>query len=321
MMRCIAFVLLFVLAPAAKAQTSAYEDQLVDNLARVDAWHAYLRNYPSRPNLPPTGDVAELATAVAQVYAAFHDQHISEHEERLKAEFDEMVIAGLVSHYPVLSDRLAATKAVLSAGRAADPTDYDFQLARLTEMVEWHYFALPLLLYKGPTPYHQMYRSAQEAYRTATGKRPPELDLTSVDWPNVAARDLGSTEVVSISERRRREADQRRAERAALAQDIDQANAANQARIAEEVSAAQAAAQAEVARELARAQQVAVDLSAEDSSGSSFVWLVLLAAVAAGAALAYRRGWLNRQILDRAPDVLAATQKLSPLNLKKDGRS
>ena len=41
-------------------------------------------------------------------------------------------------------------------------------------------------------------------------------------------------------------------------------------------------AQAEGARELARAQQVAVDLSAEDSSGSSFVWLVLLAAVAAG---------------------------------------
>ncbi|MEM9529488.1 MAG: hypothetical protein AAGA23_01080 [Pseudomonadota bacterium] len=304
------------LSAPVRAQTSDYEDRLVDNLSLINSWQSYLSKFPAKPNLAPPQDVAALATAVAQVYAAFHDDHQSEHEPRLRDEFEQMVVAGFVSQYPVVRERLKKTGEVLAAGRSADATNYEFRRERLKEMVQWHYFALPLLLYEGSTPYQEMYRDALALHVQAGGAR-PDLDLTGIQWPSVRTADLGSTEVVSISESRRREEAARQARRAAQTAQIERENAARQADIATEVAAAQAAAQAEVAAELARAQELtatAMDNARADASGSGFFWLVLLLVLGSGGFFAYRRGLIPAALAQRSREL--ATQKLAPLKLK-----
>ena len=309
---------------SALAQTSAYEDQLVENLSLIRSWQSYLFDFPSKPNLAPPQDVDALAKAVAQVYAAFHDDHVSEHEAALKDEFERMVVAGFVSQYPVVRERLAKTRELLAAGRAADPAAYDFRLDRLREMVQWHYFALPLLLYQGKTPYNDMYADAL-AQHAAVGQPRPALDLVKVKWPSVSSADLGSTEVVSISEQRRRDEAARDAKQAALAAEIERDNAARRDAIAEQVAAAQAAAQAEVAEELARAQQAVANaqvdgqagaMGNEKDSGFGLGWLVVLLALGALGFVAFQRGWIPAAVADRTREVARATQKLTPLNLK-----
>ncbi|MEM9305215.1 MAG: hypothetical protein AAGE01_24105 [Pseudomonadota bacterium] len=310
MRRC--FTLLIIGIPLlAGAQTSAYEDHLVNNLALVDAWQGYLEDFPAKPNLAPPGDVPALARAVAEIFVAFHDDHVSEHEDRLREEFEAVVIKGIVDQYPVIQARLQATASLLEAGRTADPTAFDFRLARLVEMVEWDYFALPLLLYEGRTPYHAMYRDATVLYEQHTGRSAPGNDLAVVTWPAVAAHELGSTEVVSIGERRRREDAKRSERQEALAAQIQRDNEARAATAAAGAAAAQAAAQREVAQELARVEALMTDAvegapAASSSGAGVFGLLLFLVLCGSGVLLAARRGWLPAEV---ARPVLATAAR------------
>lgn len=270
---------------AAVAQTSEYEDRLVDNLGIIDSWRSCLMQYPRQQDVAPVGSLPELQRAVALTYLALNDAHVSEHEPRLADEFQRIVIAGFPDHYQTLGDRLDGAESVIRAGRPADPTSYDFAVARIADLLSRQCFALPLLIYEGATPYHGLYEQTRELFSLATGDADPPPDLRSLSWPKVNASDLGDMAVMSIADKRELEAQERSRQQDALRAEIDAVNAARDAAIARENAAALTAAEEELEREMAKANALLegkgeVDSQPtmeKDSGGSVFLRLLVLA--------------------------------------------
>ena len=285
----------------ALAQTSEYEDRLVDNLGIIDSWRSCLMQYPRQQDVAPVGSLPKLQRAVALTYLALKDDHISEHEPRLADEFQRIVIAGFPNHYQTLGDRLDDAESVIRAGRPADPTSYDFTVARIADLLSRQCFALPLLIYEGVTPYYGLYERTRELFSLATGDADPPPDLRSLSWPKVSASDLGDMVVLSIADKRELEAQERSRQQEALRAEIDAANAARDAAIARENAAALTAAEEELERELARANALLEangevgpqPMNENHSGGSVFLRLLVLAGMFF-AAYRYRESLLTR---------------------------
>lgn len=202
------WILFFLCIPGVVpgAQTRDYEDRIIEHMQLLDTWQSYLFDFPSRPNLAPPGDVQGVARAVAELYAAFHDEHESENEPDLREAFQDSMVSGFPNQYRVISERLTRTAKVLEQTETeSNRTERAFQLDRLREMVEWHYFALPLLLYEGQTPYHDMYRKALLLYVQHVEPRHDTLDLLALDWPIVSldsedVRQVTSTPVNRVNQ-------------------------------------------------------------------------------------------------------------------------
>ena len=286
---------------AAVAQTSEYEDRLVDNLGIIDSWRSCLMQYPRQQDVAPVGSLPELQRAVALTYLALNDDHVSEHEPRLADEFQRIVIAGFPNHYQTLGDRLDDAESVIRARRPADPRAYDFTVARIADLLSRQCFALPLLIYEGVTPYHGLYERTRELFSLATGDADPPPDLRSLSWPVVNASDLGDMAVMSIADKRELEAQERSRQQDAMRAEIDAVNAARDAAIARENGAALTAAEEELERELAKANALLegkgeVDSQPtmeKDSGGSVFLRLLVLAGMLF-AAYRYRESLLTR---------------------------
>ncbi|MEM1402678.1 MAG: hypothetical protein AAGG55_05055 [Pseudomonadota bacterium] len=307
-----------VFAGVALAQTSEYEDRLVENLSIIDSWRSCLMQYPRQQDVPPIGSLPELQRAVAMTYLALNDSHVSEHEPRLEDEFQRMVIAGFPNHYQTLGERLDVAEAMVRAGRPADPVAYDFTVARIADFLSRQCFALPLLIYEGVTPYHALYEHTRAVFALATGEADPPPDLRSLSWPALSESDLGDTAVMSLADKREIEAQERARQQRALRAEIEASNAARDAAIARENAAVSAAAQEELEQELARAKalvEAGGDAGAgqgieDPKSGSPFLMLLVIAALFA-AMYRFREPVLAR--ISQVPMFASAANRLKVL--------
>jgi len=278
---CIFAVLAAAWHTPALAQLSEYQENYQKHHLKVRRFLEYFNDLSSSS----PGEIEELRISLGILYAMQHDDITLPFEADAEREFNTFIRIKLIDRYPGIEEQLKRTIKIIATGsdlrnRTVPESRKTFEFGRLKGLIENGTFALPILLYKQKTPYHDMYRMCKAAYDEHI-KGPGGPNPFDIQFYRPENHDFGSTEIMTMAKKNARKAAEKEDKDAAFATAREARLAANAEQTSQQVDAFRAQVEAEAQR-LRQDQDMLTNRIGYSSQNGVFSWLLLIVVIMAG---------------------------------------